>query len=84
MEFLYFYLLFAFSGAFTTMITVWYPVFEAARLIDPINIVCRKRGLYLFLCFGFSLVFAPALLIIILNTEEFTKAFVLSILGRNE
>jgi len=83
MDFLYFYLLFAFSGDFTTMITVWYPAFEAAKMLDPNNIVCQKRGLYLFLCFGFSVVFAPALLIIILNTEEFTKAFVRSILGKD-
>tara|TARA_B100001564_G_C20536725_1_gene622367 strand:- start:595 stop:849 length:255 start_codon:yes stop_codon:yes gene_type:complete len=84
MEFLYFYMLFAFSGAFTTMITVWYPAFMVARELDPSNIICQHRKLYMLLCFGFSVVFAPALLIIILNTDEFTKAFVNSILGRDQ
>jgi len=83
MESLYFYLLFAFSGALSTMVTVWYPAFLTAKQLDPENIVCQNKGLYLFLCFAFSFIFAPALLIIILNTEEFTKAFVNSILGND-
>lgn len=84
MEFLYFYMLFAFSGAFTVSITVWYPAFLVAKELDPNNVVCQNMSLYLALCFAFSVVFAPALLIIILNTEEFIKAFVNSILGRTE
>lgn len=81
MELLYMYGVFAISGALTTLITVWYPAYQVAKRLDPTNIVVVHKKLYYGLCFGFSLIMAPALLIIILNTEAFTKEFVLAVLG---
>jgi hypothetical protein len=84
MELLYFYGVFAVSGAITTLITIWYPAYEIAKYMDPDNIVVVNRTLYYGLCFAFSLIMAPALIIIMLNTEAFTKQFVLSVLGKDE
>jgi formate/nitrite transporter FocA (FNT family) len=84
MELLYFYGLFAVSGAITTLITIWYPAYEIAKYMEPDNIVVVNRTLYYGLCFAFSLIMAPALIIIMLNTEAFTKQFVLSVLGKDE
>lgn len=81
MELLYMYGVFAISGALTTLITVWYPAYQVAKRLDPTNIVVVHKKLYYGLCFSFSLIMAPALLIIILNTEAFTKEFVLAVLG---
>ena len=84
MELLYFYGVFAVSGAITTLITIWYPAYEIAKYMEPDNIIVVNRTLYYGLCFAFSLIMAPALIIIILNTEAFTKAFVLAVLGREK
>ncbi len=84
MEALYFYGVFAVSGALTTLITVWHPAYQIAKHMEPNNIVVDHKKMYFALCFTFSLVMAPALLIIILHTEAFTKQFVLSLLGRDE
>jgi hypothetical protein len=84
MEVLYFYGLFAVSGAITTLVTIWYPAYEIAKVMEPDNIVVENRTLYYGLCFAFSVVMAPALIIIMLNTEAFTKAFVLAVLGKEE
>ena len=84
MEILYFYAVFALSGAITSMITIWYPAHEVAKLLEPTNICVIYKKLYYALCFGFSLVMAPALIIIFMNTDNFIKAFVESLLGREE
>ena len=84
MEILYFYAMFALSGAITSMITIWYPAYEVAKMVEPTNICVIYKKLYYALCFGFSLVMAPALVIIFMNTDNFIKAFVNSLLGREE
>ena len=84
MEALYFYGVFAVSGALTTLITVWHPAYQIAKHMEPNNIVVAHKKMYFALCFTFSLIMAPALIIIILNTEVFTKQFVLSLLGDEE
>jgi len=84
MELLYFYGVFAVSGAITTLITIWYPAYEIAKYMEPDNIIVVNRTLYYGLCFAFSLIMAPTLIIIMLNTEAFTKQFVLSVLGKDE
>ena len=82
MEILYFYTMFALSGAITSMITIWYPAYEVAKMVEPTNICVIYKKLYYALCFGFSLVMAPVLIIIFNNSENFIKAFVESLLGR--
>ena len=84
MEILYFYAMFALSGAITSMITIWYPAYEVAKMVEPTNICVIYKKLYYSLCFGFSLVMAPALIIIFMNTDNFIKAFVESLLGRED
>ncbi len=82
MEMIYYYALFALSGALTTMVTLWYPAYEVAKTIEPNNMVVVHKKLYYTLCFFFSLVWAPALIIAIMNSEAFIKAFVESLLDR--
>ena len=82
MEIIYYYALFAFSGALTTMVTIWYPAYEVAKMMEPNNMIVLHKKLYYALCFFFSLVWAPALIIAIMNSEQFKKAFVESLLGR--
>ena len=82
MEILYYYAIFAISGALTTMVTIWYPAYEVAKMMEPNNMIVGHKKLYYALCFAFSIVWAPALIIAILNTEQFIKAFVESLLGR--
>jgi hypothetical protein len=84
MELLYFYGLFAVSGAVTTLVTVWYPAYQIAKYMEPDNMVVVHKKMYYALCFAFSIVLAPALLVIVLNTEAFTKQFVMSLLGKEE
>ena len=84
MEILYFYTMFALSGAITSMITIWYPAYEVAKMIEPTSICVIYKKLYYALCFSFSLVMAPALIIIFMNTDNFIKAFVESLLGRED
>jgi len=83
MEIIYFYSVIALSGALTSMITIWYPAYEVAKMIEPTNICVIYKKLYYALCFGFSIVMAPALIIIFMNSEHFIKAFVESLLGRD-
>ena len=82
MELLYLYGVFAVSGALTTLVTVFYPAYQIAKYMDPSNMVVVHRTMYYGLCFAFAVVIAPALIIIMLNTEAFTKQFVMSILGK--
>ena len=84
MEAVYFYLVFAVSGALTSMFSIWYPAYEVARDLEPDNIVIGMPKLYYALCFAFSFVLAPALIIIFLNQHNFIKAFVESLLGRED
>ncbi len=84
MEALYFYGVFAVSGALTTLFTVWHPAYQIAKQMEPNNIVVSHKKLYFALCFTFSVIMAPAIIIIMLNIEVFTKQFVLSLLGRDE
>ena len=82
MELLYMYGVFAISGALTTLVTVWYPAYQIAAYMEPDNLVGVHKKLYYALFFAFSIVLSPALIIIVLNTEAFTKQFVMSILGK--
>ena len=82
MEAIYFYIVFAVSGALTSMVSIWYPAYEVAKDLEPDNIVIGMPKLYYALCFAFSFVMAPALIIIFLNQHNFIKAFVESLLGR--
>ena len=66
------------------MITIWYPAYEVAKMVEPTNIFVIYKKVYYALCFGFSLVMAPALVIIFMNTDNFIKAFVNSLLWREE
>ena len=84
MEILYYYALFAISGALTTMVTIWYPAYEVAKMVEPNNMIVVHKKLYYSLCFFFSIVWAPALIIAILHTEAFIKAFVERLLGRED
>ena len=84
MEIIYYYALFALSGALTSMITIWYPAHQVAKMVDPTNVCVIYKKLYYALCFGFSIVMAPALVIIFMNSEDFIKAFVESLLGRED
>jgi len=84
MEIIYFYAVFALSGALTSMITIWYPAHKVAKMIDPNNIVVVHKKFYYALCFGFSIVLAPALIIIFMNSEHFIQAFVESLLGTED
>ena len=84
MEAIYFYIVFAVSGALTCMFSIWYPAYEVARDLEPDNIVIGMPKLYYALCFAFSFVLAPALIIIFLNQHNFIKAFVESLLGRED
>ena len=38
MEAVYFYLVFAVSGALTSMVSIWYPAHQVAKALDPTNI----------------------------------------------
>ena len=84
MEIIYYYALFALSGALTSMITIWYPAHQVAKMVDPTNVCVIYKKLYYSLCFGFSIVMAPALIIIFMNSEDFIRAFVESLLGRED
>ena len=46
MEILYFYTMFALSGAITSMITIWYPAYEVAKMVEPTNICVIYKKLY--------------------------------------
>ena len=46
MEILYFYAMFALSGAITSMITIWYPAYEVAKMVEPTNICVIYKKLY--------------------------------------
>ena len=81
MEALYFYIVFAVSGALTSMVSIWYPAYVVAKKIDPTNISVAMPKLYYSLCFAFSFVMAPALIIIFINQDQFVKTFVQSLLG---
>ncbi len=81
MEALYFYIVFAVSGALTSMVSIWYPAYEVAKKIDPTNISVAMPKLYYSLCFVFSFVMAPALIIMFINQDQFIKTFVQSLLG---
>ena len=81
MEAVYFYLVFAVSGALTSMVSIWYPAYEVAKKIDPTNISVAMPKLYYSLCFAFSFVMAPALIIMFINQDQFIKTFVQSLLG---
>ena len=84
MEIIYFYAVFALSGALTSMITIWYPAHQIAKMVEPTNICVIYKKLYYALCFGFSIVMAPVLIIIFMNREQFIKTFVESLLGRED
>jgi len=84
MEIIYFYAVFALSGALTSMITIWYPAHQVAKMVEPTNICVIYKKLYYALCFGFSIVMAPVLIIIFMNSEQFIKTFVESLLGRED
>ena len=84
MEIIYFYAVFALSGALTSMITIWYPAHKVAKMIDPNNMCVIYKKLYYALCFGFSIIMAPALIIIFMNSEHFIQAFVESLLGTGD
>ena len=84
MEIIYYYALFALSGALTSMITIWYPAHQVAKMVDPTNICVIYKKLYYSLCFSFSIIMAPALIIIFMNSEHFIKAFVESLLGKED
>ena len=84
MEIIYFYAIIALSGALTSMIMIWYPAHQVAKMVDPTNICVTYKKLYYALCFGFSIVMAPALIIIFMNSEDFIRAFVESLLGRED
>ena len=84
MEIIYFYAIIALSGALTSMITIWYPAHQVAKMVDPTNICVIYKKLYYALCFSFSIVMAPVLIIIFMNSEDFIKAFVESLLGRED
>jgi len=84
MEIIYFYAVFALSGALTSMITIWYPAHQIAKMVEPTNICVIYKKLYYALCFGFSIVMAPVLIIIFMNSEQFIKTFVESLLGRED
>ena len=84
MEILYYYALFALSGALTSMITIWYPAHQVAKMVDPTNICVIYKKLYYALCFSFSIIIAPALIIVFMNSEQFIKTFVESLLGRED
>ena len=45
------------------------------------NIAMAMPKLYYSLCFAFSLVMAPALIVVFMNQDMFIKAFVQSLLG---
>ena len=81
MEALYFYIVFAVSGALTSMVSIWYPAYVVAKKIDPTNICVAMPKVYYSLCFAFSFVMAPALIIIFINQDQFVKTFVQSLLG---
>jgi hypothetical protein len=80
MELLYYYAIFALSGALTTMVTIWYPAYKILQLMEPNNMVVVHKKLYFITIFMFAIVLAPALLIAILHTKQFIKAFVESLL----
>ena len=84
MEGIYFYLVIAMSGALTSMVSIWWPAYQVAREMEPSNVVVLHPTLYYALCFCFSVVAAPALIIIFLNSNHFIKAFVESLLGREK
>ena len=84
MEIIYFYAIIALSGALTSMITIWYPAHQVAKMVDPTNICVIYKKLYYALCFSFSIIMAPALIIIFMNSEHFIKAFVESLLGKED
>ena len=84
MEAVYFYLVFAVSGALTSMVSIWYPAHQVAKALDPTNISVGMPKLYYSLCFAFSFVMAPALIVIFMNQDIFIKAFVQSLLGEKE
>ena len=69
-------------GGIINKVTLWYPAYEIAKTIEPNNMVVVHKKLYYTLCFFFSLVWAPALIIAIMNSEAFIKAFVESLLDR--
>ena len=81
---IYFYLVFAVSGALTSMVSIWYPAYQVAKVLDPTNIAMAMPKLYYSLCFAFSFVMAPALIVIFMNQDMFIKAFVQSLLGDEE
>ena len=84
MEIFYYYAIFALSGALTSMITIWYPAHQVAKMVDPTNVCVIYKKLYYSLCFSFSIIMAPALIIIFMNSEDFIRAFVESLLGRED
>ena len=84
MEIIYFYAIIALSGALTSMITIWYPAHQVAKMVDPTNVCVIYKKLYYSLCFSFSIIMAPALIIIFMNSENFIKTFVESLLGRED
>ena len=83
-EELYFYLVFALSGALTSIVSIWYPAFQIAKKLEPNNIAVSMPKLYYFMSFLFSFVMAPALIVIFMNQNAFIKAFVQSLLGDEE
>ena len=84
MEELYFYLVFALSGALTSIVSIWYPAYQVAKKLDPNNVAVSMPKLYYFMSFLFSFVLAPGLIIIFMNQDAFIKAFVQSLLGDEE
>jgi len=84
MEAVYFYLVFAVSGALTSMVSIWYPALQVAKTLDPTNIAVSMPKVYYSLCFAFSFVIGPALIVIFMNQDMFIKAFVQSLLGDEE
>ena len=56
MEELYFYLVFALSGALTSIVSIWYPAFQVAKKLDPNNVAVSMPKLYYFMSFLFSFV----------------------------
>ncbi len=83
MEIIYFYTILAVSGALTSMVTIWYPAYEVAKMVEPTNVCVIHKKLYYALCFSFSIIMAPTLIIIFMNSEHFIKDFVESLLVRD-
>ena len=46
MEAIYFYIVFAVSGALTSMFSIWYPAYEVAKDLEADNIVIGMPKLY--------------------------------------